>query len=411
MGYYVKYHELQNTYHRICNQINEWSSQLENAKQKMQAVALMQEIKGETANSIRSYILEIHIPLINFLQQVLAEYKAKMQVYSNDYHQIDSNSKAKIAIDRLDEQITNIHAGIDAFQAIEESVSNAVSMVAGLVSVSAPSGVRITNNYERLGQKVTKLKDEVGECEYSHLTTDFDNIEDMLSNILQIINGQSQKSNVTITAYQAGSISKVPAFQKLQEAAATQNNDFNGSTKESEDIITGLGTKSIIDVMRDEFTNLVKENKDKLNNIKKKILDNLNLYISKNQYDDFNTQDGLNRSRNTIVGFLDFILQSRKAIIEEYPMFNVNPIFGTNVEDTKKLYEDIKDILLTSYDNIVKVGANSNIPIISDYSRGLEGDNSYRLEYYQTIWLIYLRRKTSCIRHGKWHNRIINRSC
>jgi uncharacterized protein YebE (UPF0316 family) len=147
-------------------------------------------------------------------------YYVKYHEYSNAYFQIDSNANAKISIDRLDEQITNVHAGMDAFQAIEESVSQAIGMVAGLVSVSAPSGVQIISNYERLNQKVTKLKDEVGECEYSHLTSDFGSIEDMLSNILQIINGQSQKSNVTITAYQAGSISKVPAFQKLQESAS-----------------------------------------------------------------------------------------------------------------------------------------------------------------------------------------------
>jgi hypothetical protein len=160
MGYYVKYQELYNTYNHVCNQMNEWHSELENVKRKMLDVALMQEIKGETANSIRSYFLEVHIPLINFFQQVIEEHKTKMGEYVNDYQKIDSNENAKIAIDRLDEQITNIHAGIDAFQAIEESVSQAIGMVAGLVSVSAPSGSRITNNYERLGQKASKLKDE-----------------------------------------------------------------------------------------------------------------------------------------------------------------------------------------------------------------------------------------------------------
>jgi hypothetical protein len=44
MGYYVKYHELQNIYNRICNQINAWNSELENVKQKMIEVVLMQEI-------------------------------------------------------------------------------------------------------------------------------------------------------------------------------------------------------------------------------------------------------------------------------------------------------------------------------------------------------------------------------
>lgn len=227
MGYYIKYNELRNAQKYIFTQINQWTSELDNVKKKLQDVAMMQEMQGETANSIRSYIMEIHIPLINFLQLALIEYKARMQVYSNDYSQIDTNLSAKIAIDRLEEQITNIQVGINAFQNIEESVSNAVGMVAGLASVSVPSGLQITNSYQSLGQKATKLRIETGNCEYGHLTSDFGSIEDMLSNILLIIQNQSGKSNMTITTYHTRSIASVPAYQKLQKTLDRQQKDIN----------------------------------------------------------------------------------------------------------------------------------------------------------------------------------------
>lgn len=64
MGYYVKYKELQAAQSAIINQINQWSKELEQVKKQVQAVAQMQEIKGDTANSIKSYMQEIHLPLI-----------------------------------------------------------------------------------------------------------------------------------------------------------------------------------------------------------------------------------------------------------------------------------------------------------------------------------------------------------
>jgi hypothetical protein len=209
MGYYIKYNELRNAQKHIFAQINQWTSELENARQKLQDVAMMQEMQGEVANSIRKYILEIHIPLVKFLQLVLEEYKTKMQLYANDYYRLDTNQNAKIETDRLDEQISKIHMGISAFQNIEESVSNAIGMAAGLASVHVPSGSQITNSYQKLGEKATKF------------------------NIMLIINSQNGKSNVTITTYRAGSIANVPAYQKLQKTFDKQKKDFSISKNAS----------------------------------------------------------------------------------------------------------------------------------------------------------------------------------
>jgi archaellum component FlaC len=269
MGYYIKYRELESVQDSISNQINKWNTELENAKQKIQEVAFMQELKGATAHKVRLYMMEIHIPLINFLQQVLVEFKARLLVYSNDYYVIDSNANAKIAIDRLDEQITNIRTGMDAFQAIEESVSNAIGMVAGLASVSVPSGARITNNYERLDKKVTKLKNEVGECEYNHLASDLGNVEDMLYNILQIIDGQSGNSKVTITSFHVGSVAGTSVYKDLLKAIDTQQQFLNSDKCKS----------AIINVENRKWTKVDDINLEKSNHTDKVYISESGKYI------------------------------------------------------------------------------------------------------------------------------------
>ncbi|MFA9379061.1 MAG: hypothetical protein ACERKZ_20300, partial [Lachnotalea sp.] len=158
------------------------------------------------------------------------------------------------AQDRLEEQITSLGAGADAFLTIEDSVAAAVSMVSGLASVNAPSGERITGSYEQLTKKASQLRNEVGDCEHGHLNADFGTISDLLSNLLQIINGQRGKNHVTITSYQVGSIAQLPAFQKIKEASAKQNADLNGSTKDLEDVIKRYEQKQQERNLADEKT-------------------------------------------------------------------------------------------------------------------------------------------------------------
>jgi hypothetical protein len=239
MGYYVKYKELQAAQKSIFNQISKWNTELENTKQKIQMVATMEEIKGEAATSLKSYMQEIHMPLIQYLEQLLTEYMSRMLIYGNEYYKMDTKLNAKMEHERFQEQIGHIISGMGAFQNIESSVSVAIGMAAGLADVSKPSGERITGSYERLGHKATTLMNDIGNWEYSHLSADFGTMEDMLSGITQIVNGQRGKTNVTITTYQAGSIAKVPAFQKLQQTAAKQSANLEGSTKDLEDAING----------------------------------------------------------------------------------------------------------------------------------------------------------------------------
>ncbi|MFA9379359.1 MAG: T7SS effector LXG polymorphic toxin, partial [Lachnotalea sp.] len=254
MGYYIKYKELQSAQSTIFAQINQWSEELEHTKEKIQTVVEMEEIKGAAANSIKSYMQEVHIPLLGYMQQLFSEYMTRMLLYGDEYYKLDTQLSAKIAQDRLEEQITSLGTGVDAFLTIEDSVAAAVSMASGLASVNAPSGERITGSYEQLTKKASQLMNEVGDCEYGHLSADFGTITDLLSNLLQIVNGQRGKNHVTITSYQVGSIAQLPAFQKIKEASAKQNTELNGSTKDLEEAINRYTQKQQERNLADEKT-------------------------------------------------------------------------------------------------------------------------------------------------------------
>lgn len=243
MGYYVKYKELQEAQANICNQINQWSEELYQVKSQIQVLLEMEEIKGNTADSIKNYMLEVHIPLIAAIQKLLTEYLIRLILYGDDYYEIDTMLNAKIAQDRLDEQLVCIHTKLDTFQTIQESVRGAIGSIAGLANVYTPSGETIEDSYENLQKKANDLMHTVGDCEYGHLRSDFITMEEMLSNLTQLINGQSGKSYVTIMSYQAGSLSELPAYQRLQEATEKQAKELNAKAGKLQDAIERYSKK------------------------------------------------------------------------------------------------------------------------------------------------------------------------
>src|SRR5699024_4723724 len=97
MGYHVKYKELQSVQQNILNQIDNWYNQLEEVAKKLVDVAEMDHIKGDTGKSIKNYIYEVHIQIIQMFTQLLAEYETKFLIYANKYYEIDSSTSAKSA--------------------------------------------------------------------------------------------------------------------------------------------------------------------------------------------------------------------------------------------------------------------------------------------------------------------------
>jgi hypothetical protein len=247
----------------VFRQVNQWKRELEITRQKIEAVAAMEEIQGATGDKVKSYMKEIHLPLLLAFQSLLSEYQTKLRIYQQEYDKIDSHAGAKLSQDRFEEQMSSILERLNLFQTIDDRVGNGVGMVAGIVSVSKPSGVEIENNCQRLRNKVIKLNTKVGEHEYQHQSMDFILIEEMLANLKAIINRQSQTSNVKITAYQAGSMSQLPEYQKVQKAAENyratllkrwMNGEFievvADDTKCVDDIAEGTGNVDTIDLFK-----------------------------------------------------------------------------------------------------------------------------------------------------------------
>src|SRR5699024_8303507 len=104
--------------------------------------------------------------------------------------------------------------------------------ISDIISLRAPSTYGVRSNYTGLYNKAENLRDKIGEYEENHISSDFDIMDEMLSNLSGLINNQIGKSDFSITNYEVGAITKLSNYETLSELFAKQQDYLSNSIKE-----------------------------------------------------------------------------------------------------------------------------------------------------------------------------------
>ena len=215
MGYHVKIEELLEVQNQMISQLSEWGTQLETVYQALETIVVTPCIQGETGKSIQNYIQEVHIPVIGSLQQLLTEFQVRLSVYAEGYYGIDSSYEAEIPQEILEEQQQVLEKGREDFENLREEINSIISNVSDIVSVVQPSGLSLVLSYQLMESRVKTLNSDIGDYEETH-QNDTQNMDSMMESIRSILIARTGSSSVSVTNYQAGSIAKLPAYQRLQ---------------------------------------------------------------------------------------------------------------------------------------------------------------------------------------------------
>ena len=215
MGYHVKIEELLEVQSQMLNQLSEWGTQLETVYQALEMIVVTPCIQGETGKSIQNYIQEVHIPVIGSLQQLLTEFQVRLSVYAEGYYGIDSSYEAEIPQEILEEQQQILENGREDFENLREEINSVISSVSDIVSVVQPSGLSLVLSYQLMESRVKTLNSDIGDYEETH-QNDTQNMDSMMESIKSILIARTGSPAVSVTNYQAGSIARLPAYQRLQ---------------------------------------------------------------------------------------------------------------------------------------------------------------------------------------------------
>ncbi len=242
MGYHVKIQELMDVQNQALAKIGEWSSQLDGISHALQTIADSTAIQGKTAESIKSYLAEVHVPLVLSLQQMLNEYQMRLSLYADGYYQVDGSYQAEIPEDTLEEQQQLLQTDRDGFQTLNDAIHSTLDSINDIVSIRRPSGTTVRQAYLDLKNQAKELDETVGEYEETH-QSDTETVADIMDSVREIVSAGSGDPEISVLTYQSGSIGGLPAFQQLATSLSASSDFVAGNLDQYEAAIEHFGDR------------------------------------------------------------------------------------------------------------------------------------------------------------------------
>ena len=217
MGYCIKYDDIRALLNTCGAQFNNWQSQLQNILSASNGVIGMAAFSGKAAESIKSYMQDVHNILVLSISQAISEFRSKLLLYSSGYYSIESDKYAVISEDTLQAAISKYDGLSRSF--VDEScrLSSAVNSIRDIFNVSPPSSYPVCTDYDAFKRRVTKLKEDVGSYERSKLGSDLSDLANLIKQLKATIKDFSGRSASAISYYQPGSVAASASFQGLYQ--------------------------------------------------------------------------------------------------------------------------------------------------------------------------------------------------
>ena len=258
MTYQIKYQEMGDFKKSAKDKIEDWGEGLERIGQSLTDFITDMGMTGNTADSIQSYLEDIHYTLLASLQQLMTEYYEKLVLYEQGYQSKDTSQTAILTQDTFEDVLLDITEKENTFEEIHERIEEILTSINDICNITIPYGETIKETYETIEQNVTTLKNEVGEYEEEHLV-DCDTIRDFINTIKGVIEGQSGTTTVSgsslgvnavnqeeinqlndqnfISNYQSETTMTNPDYQKLAKRFAESVDTFGSKVTEVNSVL------------------------------------------------------------------------------------------------------------------------------------------------------------------------------
>lgn len=250
MGYYVKIEELLEMQNNLQVQMETWTEQLEQVETTLNVLSGTTAIQGKTGDSVRSYVSEVHLPLVTALLQMISEFRVRFSLYADGYYDIDGSNKAEIFQENLENQQTLLLQEKDTLQHITENINQALWSVNDIVSIPCPDHSVVTGGFQTLVDVLKTLNERIGEYENTH-QRDGEDVDQLISAIQSIIDDRAGDTQVKPVNYQQGSILTNPNYQQLGELVGESQDFITQNMSAYEQAIAQYGQRWNTEVLED----------------------------------------------------------------------------------------------------------------------------------------------------------------
>ncbi|MEB3072783.1 T7SS effector LXG polymorphic toxin [Parvimonas sp. C2] len=222
MEYKIHFEDITNVQRELSNSIAIWNNSINNLLKAIKNFSDDSSLKGETMDSIKVYLYEVHGTLLVSMQNLIRDYAYSYLLYKDGYYNIDSDSKAKLSEqtfvnlrNELSYSRSNFANQIDLLVATKNKVSD-------LISYSGNSHDTTINNYNFLTSSLDILNSRIVSYEKLHQSQDLKLFKELLVSTRNFMENYSNKAR-DISTYQSGDLAKIDFAKELAIALDNSN--------------------------------------------------------------------------------------------------------------------------------------------------------------------------------------------
>ncbi|MEB3072969.1 T7SS effector LXG polymorphic toxin [Parvimonas sp. C2] len=222
MEYKIHFEDITNVQRELSNSIAIWNNSINNLLKAIKNFSDDSSLKGETMDSIKVYLCEVHGTLLVSMQNLIQDYAYSYLLYKDGYYNIDSDSKAKLSEqtfvnlrNELSYSRSNFANQIDLLVATKNKVSD-------LISYSGNSHDTMISNYNFLISGLDTLNSRIVSYEKLHQSQDLKLFKELLVSTRNFMGNYSNKAR-DISTYQSGDLAKIDFAKELAVALDNSN--------------------------------------------------------------------------------------------------------------------------------------------------------------------------------------------
>ena len=222
MEYKIQFEDLSNVQREISNSIAIWNNSIKNLMEAIKNFSDDSSLKGETMDSIKVYLCEVHGTLLVSMQNLIQDYAYSFLLYKDGYYSIDSDSKAKLS----EQTFVNLRKELSDFR---NNFANQIDLlistknkVSDLISYSGNSHDTMISNYNFLISGLDTLNSRIIAYEKLHQSQDLKFFKELLVSTRNFMENYSNKAR-DISSYQSGDLAKIDFAKELAVAFENSN--------------------------------------------------------------------------------------------------------------------------------------------------------------------------------------------
>ncbi len=212
MGYHIKMQELAETGRQLVRQTEEWTKQLQAVRACVQDFIQDPGCSGRAAESMKAYMKEVHLTLLDWMLTNIASYRSSLVLYINGYREIEADQNAEVSQDVLEEELEFLTQGKAAYEQTAEELGQVYRELRGYMDIGADICDELPDQFDSAVRYVEKVRCDVGEYEEQH-SHDLESFHEMNGYIKSMMERHIGGDVRGITSYQAGSLSRQPEYE------------------------------------------------------------------------------------------------------------------------------------------------------------------------------------------------------